>query len=143
MSHYCFQHSHLVSTFPSKFAVPTFMTIRNTDKADQLRSRLRAMDFVDDGIRFTDSQVLERIENSFEFDFPKFRNSGKVRSIPSRQYVHTSGTLFIRDIRDLKGWSILVGIENYRQATTDRGFRKKAGELLRAVSQSVEQLQAT
>lgn len=95
------------------------------------------MDFLDDGIRFTQGQVLDCIENSHEFDFPRYRN-GKVRSIPSRQLVHRSGALFIRDIRDRQGWSILVGIENYRHASRENRFRETALEILRHVSNLVQ-----
>jgi hypothetical protein len=100
---------------------------------------LRKMDFVYDGTRFTNGQVLDRVERSQEFDFPKYRN-GKVRGIPSRQYVHRSGALFIRYIRDRQGWSILVGIENHRQAASDDNLRITALELLRSVARVVDTL---
>lgn len=100
---------------------------------------LKKMDFVDDGVRFTNGHVVDFIEKSYEFDFPKYRN-GKVRGIPSRQYVHRSGALFIRDIRDRQGWSILVGIENYRHASKENKFRDTALETLRQIARLVESL---
>lgn len=103
---------------------------------------LRKMEFIYDGTRFTNGQVLDRIERSHEFDFPKYRN-GKVRGIPSRQYVHRSGALFIRFIRDRQGWSILVGIENHRHAAQDKKLRDTALELLRRVARSIDTLSST
>lgn len=100
---------------------------------------LRKMDFIYDGTRFTNGQVLDRIDHKEEFDFPKYRN-GKVRGIPSWQYVHRSGTLFIRNIRDRQGWSILVGIENRRQTTHDKKMMDTALDLLRNVADVVKAL---
>lgn len=97
------------------------------------------MDFVDDGIRFTDGQVLECVERSKEFDFPRYRN-GKIKRIPSKQYVHRSGALFIRNVRDRQGWSILVGIENYRHANKENGFREIALDKLGRVADLVDSL---
>ncbi len=104
--------------------------------SDKMEKELEIMDFIDDGIRFTFGQVLDCIGKSHEFDFPKYRN-GRFKSIPSRQYVHRSGALFIRNLRDRQGWSILVGIENYRHATKENKFRETALEKLRAVSMVV------
>ena len=103
---------------------------------------LLQIEFIYDGIRFTNGQVLDRIERSHEFDFPKYRN-GKLRGIPSRQYVHRSGALFIRNIRDRQGWSILVGIENHRQTNIDNNRSSTALELIRTVARAVETLSAT
>ena len=100
---------------------------------------LKKMDFIDDGIRFTNGQVVDFIEKSHEFDFPKYR-SGRVRGVPSRQYVHRSGALFIRDVRDRQGWSILVGIENYRHANKENKFRETSLEILRQISRVVASL---
>ena len=100
------------------------------------------MDFVDDGVHFTDSQVLDCIEDSKQYDFPKYRFTGKIKSILARQYVHRSGTLFIRSIRDRQGWAILAGIGNYRHASKENGFREKAKVILKSVTQLVDSLAA-
>jgi len=122
-----------------QFAVPTFFTLRNKENAEKMNEKLRSMDFIDDGIRFTNGQVLDCIENNHEFDFPRYRN-GKVRGIPSRQLVHRSGALFIRDIRDRQGWSILVGIENYLHASKENRFRETALGILREVPTIISSL---
>ena len=94
---------------------------------------MKKKDFVDDGIHFTDSQVLECTGDSHEYDFPKYR-SGKVKTIPARQFVHRSGALLIRKILDRQGWAILAGMENYRHASNENGFRDIAVKILREVS---------
>lgn len=132
-------HEFPTTPLPSKFAVPTFFTLRSKEKADKMKIELRWMDFLEDGIRFTNGQVLDCIDNSHEFDFPRYRN-GKVRAIPCRQFVHRSGAIFIRDIRDRQGWSILVGIENYRHANKENKFRETALDRLRHISRVVSSL---
>ena len=87
------------------------------------------MDYVNDGIHFTESQILDCIDGN-DFDFPKYR-SGRIRSIPARQYVYRpTGAVFIRTIRDLQGWMIIVFIENTRLPTKDdsHGQMKRAYE---------------
>lgn len=122
------------------FAVPTVLTLRDKGKVDELTRQLMENEFIDDGIRFTDSQVLDCIEQSEDFNFPRYR-SGKIRSIPSRQYVHKTGALFIRNIRDRQGWSILAAMENYRHESKENGNRETAGDLLHWFSKTVGELQ--
>jgi hypothetical protein len=108
-------------------------------KADLLDEALKERDFIHDGIQFNDPQLLICIDKSEEYDFPKYR-SGKIKSIPARQYVHRSGALFIRKICDRQGWTILAGIENNRHASTENGFREIAKRVLREVSEVVASL---
>jgi hypothetical protein len=99
---------------------------------------LKGMGFVDDGIQFTNASVLECIDSSGEYEFPKYR-SGKIKNIPARQYVHRSGALFMRNIQDRQGWTILAGIENYRHANKENAFRETACQIVREVSELVAQ----
>ena len=78
--------------------------------------------------------MLECIENSDEYDFPRYRRGGRIRWIPARQYVHRSGTLFIRDIRDRQGWTILAGIENRKLARPGNDFWETTLTLLAEIS---------
>ena len=110
--------------------------MRDAQTADLLDTALVDNMFADDGIHFTDiMQVLKCLDkNGEEFDFPKKYRSGKLRHVPARQFVHRSGTLFVRKIRDRQGWAILVVIENSREASRD-GFRETVQRILREVSQ--------
>ena len=90
------------------------------------------MDFVDDGIHFTDPQLLDCIDGSDEFDFPKYR-SGKTRHIAARQLVHRSGTVFVRKHRDGQGWAILACILNSR-AASQVNFIETAKGIIRKIT---------
>eukprot|EP00980_Cylindrotheca_fusiformis_P010443 scaffold2322_cov135-Cylindrotheca_fusiformis.AAC.2 len=114
------------------FAVPSLFCIRDSKKAARVDAVLKSKGFVDDGVRLTDGSVLECIDRSEEYDFPRRR--GKIKSIPGKQYVHRSGALFMRNIMDQQGWTILAGIENYRHASKENEFRKIASRLVREVA---------
>lgn len=122
--------------FYYQFVVPPMICVRDAQTADLLDKALLDNMFADDGIHFTDiMQVLSCVDSGEEFDFPKYR-SGKVRHVPGRQFVHRSGTLFVRKIRDRQGWAIIVVIENSREASRD-GFRETVQRILREVYQLV------
>ena len=125
-----------------KFAVPTLLCLRDKDKAELLDESLKSLDFVEDGIYMTDSQVLECIDDSEGYDFPKSRFNGKVKNIPARQFVHRSGALFFRVIRDQQGWAILAGIENYRHASKENRFRDIAKQMVHSVAKMVATIPA-
>lgn len=87
------------------------------------------LDFVNDGVFYTQTKpILECIESGDAFDF------GRRLSTAARQYVHRSGTLFVRLIRDRRGWVIVVVIANVphikrdeeRGATAKMAFRQLA-----------------
>ena len=126
--------------FLHALAAPNLICIRDKQKASLLEDELKKIDFVDDGIHFTDPQMLECIENSQAFQFPKHRFTGKIKNFPARQYVHRSGALFIRAIRDQQGWAILAGIENNRHANKENGFREMAKTLMQKVTSIVASL---
>lgn len=129
-----FSHFFLSCHFYYKFVVPPTICVRDSQTAGLLDAALLDNLFADDGIHFTDiMQVLKCIDRGEEFDFPKYR-SGKVRHVPARQFVHRSGTLFVRKIRDRQGWVIMVVIENGREASRD-GFRETVQRILRELSQ--------
>ena len=92
-------------TFQCK-APPTFC-VRDDEKAKLLYTSLLDLDFVNDGVFYTQTKpILECIENGDAFDF------GRRLSTAARQFVHRSGTLFVRLIRDRHGWVIVVVIPN-------------------------------
>lgn len=84
--------------------------------------------FVDDGIHLTEKSFLECINHAAEYKF------GRRRRVAARQFVHRSGTLFIRLIRDENGKVILVGIENRILIGRDSSKR----EISRAAFRQVE-----
>jgi len=125
--------------FLHALAVPTFICIREKGKSKGVNDVLRQLDFIYDGITISSPQFLECIDKSEDFSFPRYR-SGKVKSIPSPQFVHRSGALFIRKMTDRYKKVILVGIENYRHASPENKFREIARNLCEELSEMVGKL---
>jgi len=125
--------------FIHALVVPTFVTIRDKNKAEAVEDALLKLDFVYDGITITSPQFLECINNSDDYRFPHYR-SGRVKAIPSPQFVHRSGALFIRKIKDRQGKVILVGIENHRHASDENMFRDISPAVMKKVFDMVESL---
>ena len=119
--------------------MPTFITIRDTKKAEAIEEALLKLDFVYDDITITSPQFLECIDNSDDYRFPHYR-SGRVKAIRSPQFVHRSGAIFIRKLTDRQGKAILVGIENYRHASNENMFRDIAKSVMKDVFAMVESL---
>lgn len=72
---------------------------------------------------------MECIDTADEYEF-----AGRRKRVAARQFVHRSGTLFIRLIRDDSGRAILVGIENRMLIGKD----SKQREISRAAFRQVE-----
>jgi len=122
-----------------QFAVPSLQCVRNPMKGSQIEGILKSNGFVDDGVWMTEGQVLDCIDQGHDFDFPKY-GTGRVRPIPSQQYVHRSGAVFMRCIRDRQGWAILAAIENYRHANQENGFRDTAKAIAVEVAAQIRKL---
>lgn len=122
-----------------KFAPPLFLSVRDEEKGKLLDNALIERNFVDDGIHMTEPSFMKCVENIDEFKFPLSR-MGNPRNIPARQYVHRSGSLFIRLLRDEKGLVILVGLENTKQIKTDKDIRNIAASVFQDVSAYVVSL---
>jgi hypothetical protein len=128
------------SMYLNPFKAPALFVIRDKRRAALLGAALLAKDFVHDGVFSTDAiPVTECIDNGKEFDF------GNRWSIPAlgRQYVHRSGTLFVRQLIDRKGWSILVAFGNYRYITREDTSRESAQDAFKDLEQCVASLEET
>lgn len=92
---------------------PAVMTIRDKSKANRLDGELKRNDFLHDGRFYTDTKtVLECLEGKTDFNF------GMI--CIARQFVHRSGTLFVRILTDSKGLAIVVVLGNYRYLLTQK-----------------------
>lgn len=110
---------HCVAQFKS----PPTLCIRDEEKAKTLYSALLELDFVNDGVFYTQMRpVLECIDHGDEFDF------GRRLSTAARQFVHRSGTLFIRLLRDRRGWVIIVVIPNGAHIKKDEELRQNVAK---------------
>ena len=123
-----------------KLAVPKFICIREKKRDKGVDRVVKDLDFVYDGVTITSPQFLECIDDSDDFSFPRYRQ-GKIKSIASHQYVHRSGALFIRKMKDRYGKVILVGIENYRHASGENQFREITRNIVKELSNLVQNLE--
>jgi len=99
------------NVFLYPFKAPAFLTIRDKDRAARLTNALIRVDFIHDGMFHTDvSTILECLKDSEEFDFQQRWGM----SATGNQFIHRSGTLFVRVLTDRNGLKILVVMGNYR-----------------------------
>jgi hypothetical protein len=96
------------SLYLNPFKAPAIFCIRSKITSEDLDSALGEIDFLHDGVFYTDvKEILECIESGNDYSLPSLGVTG-------RQLVHRSGTLFVRVFTDRKGWSFLVVLGNYR-----------------------------
>jgi hypothetical protein len=75
------------------------------------------MDFLHDGVFATDVKtILDCMEDSHDFHFE--RRWGI--PVPGRNFVHRSGTLFVRVLTDRNGLCVLIVLGNYRYLLTSK-----------------------
>ncbi|EEC45548.1 predicted protein [Phaeodactylum tricornutum CCAP 1055/1] len=110
------QVSVSTNVFLNPFRPPAILAIREETKASLLDAVLINNDYVYDGVFTTDAQlVAECMEVGTALDFGK--SFGK-RQI-GRQFVHRSGTLFVRIVNDKQGFALLIVFGNYRYVGRD------------------------
>jgi hypothetical protein len=109
--------------------------------ASQLDRGILERDFVDDGIFMTEPNFLDCIEDAKDYTFPRNWRS-QIAKIPARQFVHRTGTLFIRLMMDEKGWAILAAIENKGLINRDAALWAKARDAFQEIERFVEGLVA-
>jgi len=113
------------------FKAPALFEIHDSRKVEVLDRILLNLSYVHDGVFYTDIHtVLECIDESELYDF------GKRWSRPpaGRQFVHRSGTLFVRILTDLNRRAIVVVLGNYLYSNkSDKlgGIARKAFAKLR------------
>jgi hypothetical protein len=111
------------SVFLNPFKAPAILTVRRKNETDQLLKELTKNDFIHDGVFHTNiKSILQCIEDRDQFQFKKRWSSLE----NGNQFVHRSGTLFLRVITDLNGMSIIVVMGNYRYLMTDKTGKLQA-----------------
>jgi len=121
-----------------QFKAPPTFCVRDEEKAKLLYTSLLDLDFVNDGVFYTQTKpILECIENGNEFDF------GRRLSTAARQFVHRSGVLFVRLIRDRRGWLVVVVIPNSHHIKKDEAkFEPIAKKAFRDLANLVKEDEA-
>jgi len=121
------------------FKAPAIFTVLDKFKASQLGKALLERDFVHDGVFSTDTKpLIDCIDNGSDFDFGKRWSMAAL----GRQYVHRSGTLFVRHLVDRKGWVILVSFGNYRYIAKAEATKDIARAAFDDLTQCVDSLTA-
>jgi len=106
------------------FIAPILIHIRDKEAVDQVELSIYSLDFIDDCMIPMETAELEKESNDYEFPVSRF---GRRRlKAPSKQYVHLSGTLFCRIVRDMKGRGIVIVYENRRYVSGNVELTKKA-----------------
>jgi len=115
--------------------VPISKPIRNKTCVDIIeRSLVNDFNFVYDGDHMSDPNEIDCLDG-FVFDVNKWSMKERKKFVPARQYVHRSGTIFARLLRDTRGSAIIFMYLNQRHITGDEQLLHCA----RAVFHSVEQ----
>lgn len=113
------------------FKAGPMLAVRNKEKASAIESDLvDVFNYVNDGVHFMASMDAKYIDDINDFEFPVDRR-GRRKNIPARQYVHRSGTLFVRLLRDEKGWVLFVVFENGLHNHGDEEKKRTARALFR------------
>jgi len=128
--------SRSIYLFP--FKAPALFEIHEKEKVAMLDRKISAdLDYVHDGVFYTDIRpVLECIENPEAYDF------GKRWSRPpaGRQFVHRSGTLFVRILTDRRGRSIVIVLRNGIYTNKEAKAKSAAKRACRELSQAIEEI---
>ena len=99
------------NVYLNPFKAPAILTIRDKNRARHLDRALTKIDFLHDGVFATDVRtILDCMESSHDFHFE--RRWGI--PLPGRNFVHRSGTLFVRVLTDRNGRCVLIVLGNYR-----------------------------
>lgn len=96
------------NVFLNPFKAPVIYCVSCPKQAAVIDVALAQIDFVHDGVFYTDVKaILDVVDNG---DIFKMAASG----VAGRQYVHRTGTLFVRIITDKQGFALVVVLGNYR-----------------------------
>ena len=92
--------------------------------------------FVYDGTHMSDPNEIDDLDG-FEFVVNKWSIKKKKKFVPARQYLHRSGTLFTRLLRDTKGSAIVIIYLNRRHISGDEQRLQSARLLFRSVEKFI------
>jgi len=127
------------SVYLNPFKAPAILTIRNKEHARRLDRALTKIDFLHDGVFHTDIKtILDCMEDSHDFHFE--RRWGM--PVPGRNFVHRSGTLFVRVLTDRNGLCVLIVLGNYRymSVTKDASLVVSYKKAFRALTECLSSL---
>jgi len=147
------------NVFLNPFKSPSFFTVRDPAQARRLDAILDDLDFIHDGVFATDARtILECIEpESDDDDDDTYNDNDDHRddgvlfdlghrrwsnTVLGRQFVHRSGTLFVRLLTDAMGRMIVISIGNYLYTSRDKKQKPIGTQVFQELSRCIEALLA-
>ena len=125
------------NVFDNVFKAPAIFTLEDLAQVAIIDHELIALDYIHDGVFFTDARsVKECLENGNRFDFGRRWS----RQPAGRQYVHRSGTLFVRLLPDLKGKLIVIVLGNYLYMSREPRLLPVLQQVFQALSKCINSL---
>jgi len=123
-----------------QFAVPIHFPVRNKDAVDKFEGYLVSeFAFVFDGEHLSDPNELDYLDG-FDFIINKWSMKKKKKFVKALQYVHRTGTLFARLLRDSNGYAIVIIYANQRHIAGDSQLLQIARSVFRQVELCIEAL---
>ena len=102
-------YSSLRVCFLNPFSVPIAMPVRNKTDVDSLEEALtRNFDFVYDDSHMADPNELVDCLDGFDFVVNRWSMKKRKKFVPAKQYLHRTGILFVRLLRDAQGKAIVI-----------------------------------
>jgi len=131
-------YSSLRSCFMNPFAVPITTPVRNKTCVNTIETALtNIFNFVYDGDHESDPNEIDCLDG-FDFEINKYSIKKKIKKfVPARQYLHRTGTLFTRLLRDTRGRAIIIIYLNQRHIAKDEQLLQCARTVFVRVEQFI------
>ena len=132
-------HSCLKSTFMNPFIVSITKLVHDRQCVDAIEEALtNSFDFVYDGRHISDPNEFDCL-NDFKFNVNKWSIKKRAEFVPAQQYLHRTGTLFVRLLRDTVGSAIIIIYLNQCHILGDDQLLHSARETFHKLEQFIEE----
>jgi hypothetical protein len=127
--------------FVGPFKAPAIIAIRDSHRVSLVDGLLADLGFLHDGVFYTEARVvaMECLDDGDDFDFGKRWSRPPV----GRQFLHRSGTLFVRIVSDLHGSALVVALGNYLYMSKDPKLRVVAQNVYHQLAERIDALAKT
>lgn len=133
-------YSCLRSCFMNPFAVSITKPVLNRRCVDAIEKALtNDFNFVYDGIHLSDPNEIDCLDR-FKFTVNKWSIKKRKAFVPARQYLHRTGTLFTRLLRDTRGSAIVIIYLNQRHIMGDVGLLECARGVFHRIEHFIEEV---
>ena len=107
--------------YGAQFIAPPCIPVRDKEKAIIAEEALaNKFHFIFEGSRYTYPQFLDGIDQfNFQFDDNTRRSKTLKEVAPGKQYIHPTGGLFVRVLKDDHGWAMFVVMKNRNLVNID------------------------